>query len=416
MANGKLSGLVSRHGKAIFEIGVVSVVGILATAGFQVLAIRGLGPKGFGLLASFLALINVAAIGSSALRNSVAVMTAGADTAHSIPLPAKKRRDSSLVEALVLGGVCTLAILMVSPWLASSLETNVPALIVTAGVILPYFLFARAQGLLQGSGDSRSVVWWSTGAQVVQLLLSLAALSLGFGALGILVVLLVTAVLGTVGSTFQARHHPVLSAGKPFSINSSVVLLITIALAWLTNADVILVRAGAPGDVAGSYAAAAVLVKTILIVPATLSLYLLPRFVNRRRDSSMTRLGVNVTLVITCLSGLAMFAVVSVLGGVIVPILFGSGYEFSVGVLPWLALAWLPWAMAQGILIRLTASSSKIGLTVLLIAVLIQWAGSKAVLPDVMAMIALNGGLGLVVFASLFAIHLISARAPEGER
>ncbi|TFC19198.1 hypothetical protein E3O19_03425 [Cryobacterium algoritolerans] len=411
MTGKKLGGLASQHGKAILEIGVVSVAGILASAGFQVLAIRGLGPQGYGLLASFLALINVAAIGSSALRNSVAVITAQSGLTQDRPGSRRRWLDSSLVEALVLGTVCTAGILVVSLLLASSLDTNVPALIVTASVIIPYFLFSRAQGLLQGAGDSRSVVWWSTGAQIMQLLLSLVALALGFGAIGILAVLLATALLGTAGSTYQARHHSLRSHKKPFSVDSSVVLLLTIALAWLTNVDVILVRAGASGEVAGAYAAAAVLVKTILIVPATLSLYLLPRFVTRRKDSSMTKFGVNVTLAITGASGLAMFLIVWLFGGVIVPVLFGAGYEVSIQVLPWLALAWLPWAMVGGILIRLTASSSKFGLSILLCAALIQWVGAVALLPDVMAMIAMNGCLGLFVFIGLFAIHLVSARS-----
>ncbi|TFD44241.1 hypothetical protein E3T37_00245 [Cryobacterium sp. TMT2-10] len=406
--------MVSQHGRAVFEIGVVSVVGILATAGFQILSIRGLGPQGFGLLASFLALINVAAIGSSALRNSVAVVTAhAAFTPEPGVAAARKRPDSSLIEALVLGGLCTLAVLIVSPWLATSLEANLPALIVTAGVVLPYFLFARAQGLLQGAGDSRAVVWWSSGAQVAQLILTLVVLALGYGAVGILGVLLVTAFLGALGASLQARRHSVRAGRRPFSTSGSIVLLITIALAWLTNADVILVRSGAAPELAGAYAAAAVLVKTILIVPATLSLYLLPRFVKRRGDASMTRLGVNVTLGITALGGFAMFVGVSLLGFLIVPILFGSGYEFSISVLPWLALAWLPWAMAQGILIRLTASSSKVGLAILLAAVPIQWLGSQAVLPDIGAVILVNGLLGLVVFACLFGIHLVRSRAEK---
>ncbi|TFC11897.1 hypothetical protein [Cryobacterium sp. MDB2-33-2] len=319
--------------------------------------------------------------------------------------------DSSLIEALALGAICTVGVLVV-PWLGAGAgheSSDVIALLFVAGTITPYFLFARAQGILQGAGDPRSVIWWSTGAQIAQLLLSIAVLLCGFGALGILSVLLVTAVIGAVGSSIQARRSSVRLSGRPFTVESSVVLLLTITFAWLTNMDVVLVRAGSPENIAGAYAAAAVLIKTTLIVPATLSLYLLPRFVSRKKDASMTKYGVNVTLAITFLSGVAMFIIVSLAGGLIVPV-FGPGYQSSLQLLPWLALAWLPWAMAQGLLIRLTASSSKLALVALVVVAIAQWIGSTALLPDVLAMIALNGILGFAALVVLFLVHLRSSK------
>ncbi|WP_104130346.1 hypothetical protein [Cryobacterium sp. N21] len=411
--------LFAQHGKALLEIGALSALGILATAGFQVAASRGLGPGGFGLLAAFLAIINVAAVGSSALRNSVAVVAADSRLSGQslVKVPglgtARRRLDSSMVEALVLGGVGMVVLSVVSPWLARSLETNVTALVLTAATILPYFLFARAQGLLQGTGDSRSVVMWTTGSQVAQLLLALVAIALGFGAIGILVVVLVTATAGALGAAYQTRRLTIPVIRKPFSIASSVVLLLTIAFAWLTNADVILVRSGASELIAGSFAAAAVLIKTTLILPTTLSLYLLPRFVNRRGDASMTKFGVNITLALTFLSGIAMFLVVLIAGKPLVLLIFGSGYEMAVALLPWLALMWLPWAMALAVLVRITAAVSKTSLVVLLLVVAIQWLGSTAILPDIYGMMAFNGSLGGVTLALLFLIHLRKTRSVE---
>lgn len=402
----RMRGIVSSHGRALLEIGVVSMLGILATAGFQIVSLRGLGPEQYGLLASFLALINVSAIGSAALRNSVAVSTAEGALTTTPLAPQKKRIDSSMIEALALGGISAIGIVVLSPWLQASLETNVPAIVLTAASILPYFLFARAQGLLQGAGRARSVVWWTTGAQVAQVALAVVAILLGLNAIAILAVVLATAVLSAVGSGFQARGLAGFTVRKPFSVDTSVVLLLTIAFAWLTNIDVVFVRAGAPADVAGAYAAAAVLVKTTLIIPATLSLYLLPRFVSRRNDTAMTRLGVNVTLVITLLSGFGMFAVLALASGLLVPLIFGPGYQISIDILPWFALAWLPWAASQGILIRHTAANSKSGLAILLAAVVAQWFSAAVFLPDVFAMIAANGCIGLLVFICLYVSHL----------
>lgn len=414
MTAANTAGIFSTHGRALFEIGAASSLGILASAGFQVVATRGLGPESFGLLAAFLALINIAAIGSSALRNSVAV-----SMAESLALPQrtgdrKRRLDSSLIEALVLGASFTIGLLVASPWLATSIESNVIALVLTASTVTPFFLFSRAQGLLQGIGKARAVVWWTTGAQLGQLSLAIIALALGYNAIGILGVYLVTVVLATAGATYHARKLAINLDRKPFSVRSSVVLLLTVTFAWLTNVDVILVRIGTSELVAGSFAAAAVLVKTTLILPGILSLYLLPRFVSSRYNEKLTKLGVKVTVAVTFIGGLLIFVLLLLGGEFIVGALFGPGYDLAVGFLPVLALMWLPWAMAQAVLVRITSFASKSGLSVLLLAAVIQWFGGLALLPDVTAMIILNGSLGVVTLVSLFAIHLYAVRVDKG--
>ncbi len=400
--------LFARHGKALLEIAFVSALGILATAGFQVVTTRGLGPESFGLLASFLALLNVAAIGSAALRNSVAVNVAASPT---VPAPRARRFDSSLIEALSLGGACTVGILLASPWIASSVHSGVIAPIIAAVVMVPYFLFARAVGFLQGRRNTRSVVWWTTGSQLAQFVLASVVLWLGFGVIGILLIHVVTIGGATLGSMCQTRKMTLSVASRPFSSTSTVVLLLTISFAWVTNVDVILVRSGAPELSVGTYAAAALLVKTTLILPATLSLYLLPRFVGSRTNAPMSRLGVNLALAVTAAGGLVILAVFALAGGSIVNVLFGPGYEGTIALLPWMALTWVPWAMTQAILVRITAFASRAGLAVLLVAAATQWIGATIVLPDVMAMIALNGSIGVATLCLLFTIHIRAARS-----
>ncbi|HWH25500.1 MAG TPA: hypothetical protein VNT53_02495 [Pseudolysinimonas sp.] len=409
---GRPKTLVERHGRALIEVALASGFGILASAGFQVVATRGLGPKEFGLLAAFLALINIAAIGSAALRNSVAVTIASAPASATTRIG--RRIDSSLIEALALGGIFAVGLIAASPWLAGSLQSSPVALAVTAATIVPYFLFARGLGILQGRGRSRAVVWWSTGAQFVQLILAVLALALGYGAVGILVVFLVSVLVATIGSGYQTRHLMSPVTTRPFEIDSMVVVALTIAFAWLTNVDVILVKAGAADLLAGSYAAAAVLVKTTLILPATLSLYLLPRFVGSRGNVALTRLGVRLTLLFTFLGGVVILAVLTLGGGLIVPLLYGPGYQLTISLLPWLCLMWLPWAMTQAILVRITSISSKVGLAILGGAMVAQWVGCNLVLPNIQAMIAVNTSIGVVSFVALFLVHHRHAqRIPE---
>ncbi|MFP3464446.1 hypothetical protein [Leifsonia sp. SIMBA_070] len=403
--------MVARHGRALAEIGIVSALGIVATTAFQIITIRGLGPSSYGLLAAALALINVAAIGSSALRNSVAVGTAEALSGALTPAAAGRRRlDGSFIEALVLGGLGTLGVFALSSTLAAPGAVGLVTVLLTAAAMIPNFLFARAQGRLQGAGDSRAVVWWSTGAQMAQAVLALVAVLLSAESSAILAILVLTALAGAVGASLQARREAVPLTGRPFTVNSTVVLLLTIGFAWLTNADVVFVRAGTPQDVAGAYAAAAVLIKTTLIVPATFSLYLLPRFVRSRGNAALTNLGVTVILVITALTGVAMFVIVAVAGGWIVGLLFGSHYALTGQIVVGFAIAWLPWALAQGILVRITAAASRVALAVFAVATLAQWAAATLTLPNIDAWLVANGVVGLFVFVSLYAIHWVLLR------
>ncbi len=403
--------LAGQHGGALLGIAAASALGIAATAGFQVVASRGLGPRDFSLLTAFLAFINIAAIGSTALRNAVAVDVA--EVAVDVyPVKRSGRFDSSAVEAVTLGTVCTVVLVLFAPWLAESLQSAVSAPFIAAATVLPYFLFARSLGILQGRRRARAVVWWSTLAQVVQLVLALVVLALGWGATGVLLVYLLTILAVTWGSWRMTRGIAIASARRPFNAITTVVLLLSISFAWLTSVDVILVRSGVAEDAAGAYSAGAVLVKMTLILPATLSLYLLPRFVSSKGNPALSRLGVNLAVGLTVVAGVIIAGVLWVGGPFITALLFGDAYDQTAELLPAMALSWIPWAMTQAILVRITAVASRWGLAVLVTAAAVQWIGAKMVLPNLDAMIAVNGVVGLTSFALLFAIHLKASREP----
>ncbi|MGV8876607.1 MAG: hypothetical protein ACOH1K_03750 [Rhodoglobus sp.] len=383
---------------------LVSVLGIVATAGFQLVAINGLTPPQFGLLAAFLAILNVVAVGSAATRNSVAVSAAA-----SPPGLAGKGlfRDTSFVETTILGVGTALVLVAGAPLIAGLLGADVGAVYFTAAVALPFFYFARAQGLLQGAGRTTAVVWWTTGAQLVQLGLVAIVIGLSAGVAGVLLVILLVAILSAVGSATQARNIS-SGVGKLFGRDTIVVLLLTVGFAWMTNADVVLVRAFGDATAAGAYAAAGVIVKTVLIVPATLSLYLLPRFVGRRDDVAMTRLGVNVTLAITVGFGAIMLVGCWLLGPWVISLLYPGSYSDAAYLLPLLAAMWLPWAAAQAVLIRLTASASVGGLIVFGVGIVVQGCAGWFLLPSLEAFMAGNGLTGVIVLSGLVALHYLA--------
>ncbi|WP_395639731.1 oligosaccharide flippase family protein [Pseudolysinimonas sp.] len=398
-----------RHGRAFLGVGLVSAAGIVAALGFQVLTGRFLGPEAYGLLAAFMAIVSIGATGSSALQNSVAVGTAAAIAADS-PQVSRRRFDSSLVEALVIGVAASLLVFAAAPTLAGMLKSGTLAVILAGCTMLPAFLLARSLGILQGSGRSRSVATWTTTGQVLRVALVVLVVLLSLGAVSTLIAVIASTAVITVGAFIHAtrtRVHPTASA---FSANSVVVILLTVAFAWVTNIDVVLVRANASELAAGSFAAAAVVTKTIFLVPGMLALYLLPRFVSRREDVARSRAGVTFTIGIIGIGAVGIFVVLLFAAGPIVRLLFGEGYELTAAWLPWLSLAYLPWAMAQGLLIRLSAIASKTALVVVVVAAIAQWVLAHAVLPDLTLMIVVIGSLGVVVLAAFSIADFVSYR------
>jgi O-antigen/teichoic acid export membrane protein len=394
-------GYLRRHAWPLISMGGLAVVGIASTSGFHVVTGRGLGPGGFGLLAAFLAIVNIASIGASALQNSVAVVTAAALAAG--PESRLDRRiDGATVEALVLGGGFATAIVLASPLLADALSTSRMAVNLAALTIVPSFLFCVALGRLQGTGRARLVSGYSTASQVLRLLLAVAALAAGLGAVSVVVGVLVAIVAVAALASWQTRHLQVSGSGA-FSRKSTVLMLITLSFAWLTNIDVVLVRIYSVDDASGAFAAAAVLAKMGLLVPTVLSLYLLPRFVFRGADAGAVRFGVNIVLVTVLASGVALAGVVALFGDLLVSILFGPGYGAAAALLPWMTVAYLPWALAQGLLINHTARASSRAVVVLVVAGGLQWAAATVLLPDLRAMIVAIGIIGVLTAGALLA-------------
>lgn len=405
-------GYLRRHAAPLATVGAVSVVGILASTLFQAVTGRGLGPAAFGLLAAFLSIVNIAAIGASALQNSVAVATARTLTGAVDAPAAAGRWDGAMVEGVVLGGGGALVVGALAGLLSGRLGTSVTSVLLAAATIAPSFMFSVALGRLQGAGHATAVAGWSSGLQVLRLALAGAVLIVGFGAVSILLAVLLSVSAVAFAASVHAVRLNLRTSTSAFTRNSVVLIGLTLTFAWLTNIDVMLVRTGAPEHPAGMFAAAAVIAKLILIVPTTLSLYLLPRFVHRRDDRGAMRFGVNVVLLTVLGTGLLGAGALAVLGRWVIQIFFGAGYRDAVTILPALALAYVPWALAQGLLIRLTASRSRRALVVLVVASVAQWVLARQVLPDLRAMTLVIGGLGLLVAGIFYLLHHFSRPVP----
>lgn len=394
------------HGKALLAVGVASGLGIIASFAFQLLSARFLSPADFGLLAAFFVIVNVAAIGSSSLQNSVTVQTASA-----LSEPDAQRRPGRRwpIDAVLLGVGGAAVISALSPWLATSLNTT-PLVVLAAAVTIPLsFVFADAMGLLQGSGQVARAVWWSTFSQMARVVLAVAAIAVGTGLGGIVGAVLGALVVAVVGGVWVARRVPRPASGILSTAGITIVVL-TVAFAWLTSSDVIFIRSGAPENLAGMYASVTVLVKTGFLLPSTLSLYLLPRFVRHRDDPSLSRIGVLATLGVSMATSLAMVIVFLVLGDWIVALIYPAAYAPAAALLVPTALAYMPWIAAQGMMIKMTSSASRAAAALLLLAAVAQWIAFTLTIPDVMAMLVSYATIGAVILVVFLVIDVTSAR------
>ena len=287
-----LRGHAGPHAVPVLLIGLATVVGVLAALAFQVTSARAIGPQEFGLLAAFLAIINVAAFGSAALQNAVAVRTAEITSRSDGSSPPRRRRPS---EATIVGLGGALVVAALTPVLVRALHAT-PAVVLLAAAVIPLaFWLSEAVGALQGVGRSDIATWWSTISLLARLALVLAALALGLGIGGVLAAILLGTGLAVVGAAVPARRARQVGLGI-FSSTGLTVLLVSLVFAWLVNADVIILRAASAATVVGHFASAAVLVKAAFIIPSTLSIYLLPRFVRNRSNDQLVRVGERVTL------------------------------------------------------------------------------------------------------------------------
>jgi O-antigen/teichoic acid export membrane protein len=392
------------HARGLSAVALASALGIAASFLYQVLSARYLAPADFGLLSAFFVIVNTAAIGSSSLQNIVVVNTAEA-LAYGGPAAGSRRRWP--LEAIVIGLVGGLAVAICSPWLASSLDTSWFVVLAAAATIPLSFVLADTLGLLQGSGNVTGAVWWSTAAQLSRLALLVAAVAVGAGLAGAIGAVVGATVVVLAGTLWSARRIPRPATGV-LSVSGLTIVALTTAFAWLTNADVFYLRAWAPDALAGTYASAAVLVKAGFLVPATLSLYLLPRFVRNRHDVRLSRLGAIVTLSISLATGIAMVIVFALLGSWLIALLYGPAYAGAAAMLVPIALAYLPWMAAQGLLIKLTSSASRAGAVLLLFAVAAQWIVFSATIPDLPAMLWGFGAIGTVVLLFFVAIEWLA--------
>ncbi len=387
-----LPGVLSRGGWSL----------VVATAGvnglnflFHVLISRLLGPSYYGALGAVLNVISVLAVPLGAIQLAV--------TQAVIPGVGKERMSLRrfTVKAAVWGVGAMVAAWVLSPLMDGFLNLKSPFPALAIGVWIP---FAVVAAVLQGAllGELRYVpvaVALFIGGGALRLVSGALLVSTGFGLGGAVAATVVGQVFTTAALLLVARREVFAKGLAQVRISLGDAMLSIAALAGytaLTGIGVFLARHLLAPVAAGRYAAAAIAGSIALYLPGALVTVAFPRLASANATGISARKTLTETLGLVTVIGLAAFAVLAGMPGVVVDVLFGSNYFGAASVVGISALI----SVLLGIIGLLTyfhvARRS--------VAALYSWAGVALVW---VLVAVLHGGMETVAHCMLAASGLV---------
>ncbi|MCC7354607.1 MAG: hypothetical protein IT330_12740 [Anaerolineae bacterium] len=368
---------------------------------------RFLGPIDYGAFAALSAVLLILIALAGTIQTLTAQGVALALASGRGGQVAALLRHLFLTVALRWGGLATLAAVILSPLLASWLHTSIVASAIAGITILPLAMLPIFQGALRGSQRFIPLGATTMVSGGLRFILTVMLALLGLGLTGTIAALplsfLAAALLGLWLLRDLLRRKPDAPASLPMRANRELAgaALGLLALAFLVNADVILVKNRFPAAEAGLYSAMAVLGKAVLYFPAAVTGVLLPLVVSRtvRGERSLPLLLVSLGAVLVLCAGFAV--PFSLFPAQALGLLFGAAYAEHASLLGWYSVAMTLYAMANVWLIY-AIGRQRIGYPVGLAAIALAEAVALALVPlnlMVVVLVVVAGGVVSVAMA-----------------
>jgi len=371
---------------------------MVATAGvnglnfiFHLLISRLLGPSGYGALGAVLQVISVLAVPLGAVQLAVTqAVTAGTGN--------KRTSLRSLTVKATLWGLGAMAgYWILSPLIDGFLNLTSPVMDLAVAVWLPVAVVgAVLQGALLGVLRFRPVaVATFFGGGALRLASGVLLVSAGFGLGGAVVATVVGQVFTTAALLLVARREVFAKGLEPVRISLRDAVLSIAALAGyttLTGIDTFLARHYLVPVAAGRYAAAAIAGHIALFLPGALLTVAFPRLASANATGVSARKTLTETLGLVTIVGLAAFAVLAAMPGVVVDVLFGPNYRGAASIVGIIALISVLYGIA-GVLVYFHIARRSM-------AALYSWAGVALVW---VLVAVLHGGMETIADAMLAA-------------
>jgi O-antigen/teichoic acid export membrane protein/glycosyltransferase involved in cell wall biosynthesis len=306
---------------------------------FHVVVSRWLGPSEYGVLGALLAILIVLAVPLSALQTTVARRVAQADESERSSL-----WSSTFRSCIPIGLWASAVFLLASPFVARFLHIGSWTMVaVLATYIVPAMLFAVTRGALQGNLQFGALAGVSVAPVLVRLLVAIIAIQAGLGVTGAVVASTLSEACGLFLAlyllrgergpawTAEGRTRELLRELAPVAMGLG-------AMWFLIELDLVMAR-NLLRDEAGEYAAAGMLARAALFIPAAVSMIALPRFAQTKGHGAEAHRWLVSSSAVVAALGLLTTLVMWLFGDKIMPLTFGAEFAEGAEVLPLLTLA-----------------------------------------------------------------------------
>lgn len=254
----------------------VVVVGTVALAnassyGFQLVTGRFLGADAYGLLAGLMTVIAIVGVSASSLQ-TVAAKAVSAGEIEDRP----SLLDGLSISAIKVGGFVTLIFCAISPLLSKFLKVGIVPVLLVGAFIIPSLLGAIAVGRLQGQMRFIAMSLLSACFAVGKLGVGVAITAAGYGVTALVGGLVVASTLCTGVGLWAARNAGAITSNVLDRSTGRVFLGVT--MFWvLVSLDVPFARGFFTESMAGQYAAADVIGRAVLWLPAVITQITFPQ-------------------------------------------------------------------------------------------------------------------------------------------
>ena len=340
-----VGGIVARlRSSQGFRSGLVLAFATIAFNGaaylYNVACIRYLGSRGYGDVAPLLALGALVALPLGSMQIIVAREVAQLESQAA----AARLLRRITWRALLIGGVLTLVGLLLTVPIGNLLNVDSDAAVAASmSGILFAVVAAGLYGVSQGQLRFNVLSFTYTISGASRVLLVVPALLLGFGAAGALAVNTIAGALAVFVVALALRdlwrtHEP--ANDLTFNHSEVTIMLVgSLAFASLTNVDVILAAYFLSDETAGVYAAAALVGKAVLFLPAAIVTVLLPKAAVRRAAGFSPHKILLASAAVTLVVTLAATVFLMLVPESLLVWAFGGDFRESTALLGWFGLA-----------------------------------------------------------------------------
>lgn len=323
-------------------VAAVVLIANLSNYGFQIVTGRLLTVNDYGLLAGFMSAITIIAVSTAALQSAAAKAVAVGENDPERHGYFDNLTRTSMLGALLFGVVVAAA----APVLSRFFKVGLLPIIFLGIYAIPSSLDSIVSGRLQGARRFQALAVYSAGQAIAKLGLATILIVAGLRVSGLIAGLtLSSAVIAMWGMTTTRDVGAISTHVLGPEVRRGFFALL---LLWvMVSIDLAFARAYFPPHYAGVYAAAAVLGKAVLWLPAVVTQLIFPYLAEQSaKQQGAASVTSRAGLVIIGMSGTAVLGLY-LFGGPLFTLLYGGRYDGASDIAWKIGLAMLPFAIVN---------------------------------------------------------------------